>query len=142
MSIKSRLYPVLAPVFSGDVFRDRVPDSEMSRIFDNNLPFAVYTVVGGPSFQNLDGDVDLSHPRVQISIYTITDSDLEALQDALKTAMKAANNLALSTLEAGGDVVTTEGAVLNYSSSEPVQAPYETETRRMGVHCDYHCWHN
>ena len=141
MSIKSRLYPVLAPVFNGDVFRDRVPDIEATRIFDGDLPFAVYTVVGGTSFQNIEGDIDLSQPRVQISIYTITDQDLDTLQDALKAAMKGANALALATLAAGGDPVTTEGAVLNYSASEPVAAPYETDTRRVGIHADFYCWH-
>lgn len=139
MNIKGRVYFVLAPVFGDDLYRGFLPDKDAERLAKTGGAFGVLSTVGGQSYQSIEGDIDLTQPRVQLSIFTTSEADRERLQAAVDAVMKTANQAALTTLQTGGDPLATDGAILNYSPSVPVDG-YDSETRRYYVHMDFICW--
>lgn len=134
MTLQEKIAAILdAPVFSGELFYIQRPDTAGKRA-DLVKTYGVFQVVGGPSFQTLEGDTETSRPRVQISIYSIDAADLVAKVNATQAAMQAANDLTDTV-----DVATTATALYNYSASVPVDG-FEQETRRFYSHMDFYCW--
>ena len=123
MIAEKAIAAVLATVFGANVFPVWCPDP------DGLAPgvagtFAVFLKVGGPSFQNLEGDIPTSRPRMQISIYSTSYADLKTRESAVNAAMLAA---------------AQAGTLLNYSSSVPTDG-FEQDSRRYFVHMDFYCW--
>lgn len=123
MIVEKAIATVLATVFGDNVYPVWCPDPDGS-LGAVAGTFAVYTKVGGASFQNLEGDIPVSQPRMQVSIYSTSYSDLKAKESAVNDAMQAAN------------VART---LVNYSSSVPVDG-YDQDSRRYFVHMDFYCW--
>ena len=138
MTIEEALSTILTPVF-GDEFYPLVhpdPDGTLGSVA--NL-FGVYAVIGGNSVNGLAGNVNLSRPRIQVSIYSISFADMKAAQKAVDDAMNAANDLANQCVEDKVDTFTVTGALPNVSTTVPIQG-FEHETRRYFVHMTYYCW--
>lgn len=117
MIVETDLYAVLATVPGCEFFPVQYPDPA-------TIPeiFGVYAKVGGTSFQDIEGDIDTSQPRMQVSIYATSYGLLKETETAVNTAMKAAN---------------VAGTLRNYSASVPVDG-FEQETRRFYVHMDFY----
>ncbi|QXE85972.1 hypothetical protein KP003_16655 [Geomonas nitrogeniifigens] len=123
MSLQSILADILdQSVFAGELYYIQAPDA--ANADDVVKTFGVFTIVGGASFQILEGDTDVSQPRVQVSIYSVDAQDLIAKVAAVNSAMKAASDA---------------GTLKNYSASVPVDG-FEQETRRYYSHMDFYCW--
>lgn len=120
---------ILSSAFSGEI--DYILRPESKGYADT---YAVWSIVGGESFQNLEGDIDLRKPRVQISVYAVNNSDLVTKVAAVNAAMLAAAVLAQTS-----DPGTTAGALYNYSASVPVDG-YEEDTGYYYSHMDFYCW--
>jgi hypothetical protein len=129
ISLQQKIDAILSSIFSGELYYIEHPDPTGSEVTQT---YAIFTIVGGASFQNLEGDIEANKPRVQISIYAIDNSVLVDKVAAVNTAMKAAAVLAQTS-----NPDTTETALFNYSSSVPVDGR-ETETRRFYSHMDFH----
>jgi hypothetical protein len=139
MNLQQHIDSILSQsVFSGEFYYIMHPDAAGSPTQVAQL-YGVYAIVGGEDFSNLEGDIDLSRPRVQISVYAVDSAALVTARDAVAAAMKAANVLAVGTdAIPPADPETTAAAMLNYSASVPVDG-YEVETGRFYSHCDYYC---
>lgn len=133
MTIQRKIDAILSPVFDGRLYYIQHPDPDGSEVAET---FSIFSVVGGECFENLEGDMGAARPRVQVSIYTIDSTILTAKVKEVNDAMSAASILAQTN-----DPDTTETALLNYSSSVPVDG-YETETRRFYSHMDFYCGDN
>jgi len=132
MTLQSRIAAILdTPVFGGQLYYIQHPNPDAATV-----TYAVYSIVGGETFSDLDGDKDTSRPRVQVSIYSTDAATLIAKVAAVKTAMKAANVLASTA-----DLETTAAALFNTSASVPVDG-FEPETLRYYSHCDFYCWNS
>jgi hypothetical protein len=120
MTLHSSIDTVLSTVFSGEFNYIQRPDIENVE----TLPdvFGLWMVVGGISRHTLEGDIEATQPRVQVSIYAINTISLIAMVEAVKTAMEGAN---------------IAGTLLNYSASVPVDG-FDDETRRFYSHMDYY----
>lgn len=121
MSVEAKLYSVLSGVNGCTFYPVQLPDSVATAL---PAVFGIYTKVGGTSIQNLEGDIDISRPRMQISIYATVYGTLKTIEAAVNAAMKAAS---------------VAGTLLNVSSSVPVDG-FEQETRRFYTHMDFYCW--
>ena len=130
MTLQSRIAAILdTAVFGGELYYIQHPKADAA-----TATYGIYSIVGGESFSDLDGDKDTTRPRVQVSIYCTDPTTLIAKVAAVKAAMKAANVLA-----ATADLTTTAAAVFNTSASVPVDG-FEPETLRYYSHCDFYCW--
>ena len=120
MIVEAAISAVLATVPGCEFWPVQLPDP------DGTIPavFGIYTKVGGPSFQDIEGDLALSQPRMQVSIYATSYGQVKALETAVNTAMDAAN---------------AAGTLQNYSASVPTDK-YDPETKRYYIHMDFHCW--
>jgi hypothetical protein len=122
-------------VFGGELYYIQHPDPAGTAT-QVAQTYGVFTIVGGESNQNLEGDIEANKPRVQISVYAIDSADLVAKVAAINAAM-----LAAATLAQTYDPATYPAALFNYSSSVPVDG-YESETKRFYSHLDFYCWLN
>lgn len=129
MNIQQHIDAILNTPLSGEI--DYILRPESKPIV---ATFGVFTIVGGETFQTLEGDIDLARPRVQISIYAVDNSALVTVVAAVKAAMLAANVL---TETESPD--TNELALYNTTASVPVDG-YEPETGMYYSHLDYYCW--
>jgi hypothetical protein len=122
MIVEAALSSVLAAVPGCEFWPVQLPDP------DGTIPdvFGIYLKAGGPSFQDIEGDIDLSQPRMQISIYATSYGRVKAIETAVNAAMAAAN---------------ASGVLKNYSASVPADQ-FDSETRRYYIHMDFHCWSN
>ncbi|MEN6375547.1 MAG: hypothetical protein ABFD75_12335 [Smithella sp.] len=133
ISLQQHIDTILStPVFSGELYYIQKPDSSGSAA-QVALTYGVYTLVGGETFESLEGDTGTERSRVQVSIYAIDSSDLVAKVAAVKAAMLAAAILAQTS-----DQSTTAAALLNYQASGQVDG-YEDDTGRFYSHMDYYC---
>ena len=134
MTLQQKIAAILdGPVFGGELYYIQHPDPDGKAASVSNT-YGVFTIIGGPSFQDLEGDVNISRPRVQASIYSTSSKDLVAKVAAVNAAMQAANDLTDTE-----DPTTNPLALNNYSSSVPVDG-FEPETRRFFSHMDFNCW--
>lgn len=135
MTLQEKIATILdTPVFGGKLYYIQAPDQDgsASKLAET---FGVFSIVGGQSFQSLEGDTDLSRPRVQISIFAISPLTLIDKVAAVNAAMKAACNRCDTVPDPDADAL----ALYNYSSSVPVDG-FEPETRRYYSHMDFYCW--
>ena len=130
MTIHAQIDAILGSLFPAGLWYIQAPDVASA----SSDTFGAWSIIGGSSFQNLEGDIDISQPRIQISVYAVDSSSLVDTVAAVNVAMLAANVLA-----AGGTV--SDAAILNYSSSVPVDG-FEPETHRFYSHMDFYCWVN
>lgn len=134
MTLQTRIAAILdEPVFDGELYYIQHPAPDGSEVAQT---YGVFSIVGGPSYQTLEGDTDLSRPRVQISVYAVDSTVLVQKVAAVNTAMKMACDRC--------DMVnpdTDATALYNYSSSVPVDG-FEQDTRRFYSHMDFYCWNN
>jgi len=133
ISLQQHIDTILStPVFSGELYYIQKPDSSGSAT-QVALTYGVYAIVGGETFESLEGDTGTERPRVQISIYSIDSADLVTKVAAVKAAMQTAAILAQTS-----DQSTTALALLNYQASAQVDG-YEDDTGRFYSHLDYYC---
>ena len=128
ITLQQRIDAILSPVFGGEFYYIQHPDPDGSEVAQT---YGVYTIVGGECFENLEGDMDISRPRIQVSVYAVNSADLVAKVAAVNIAMAAASLLAQTE-----DTDTTETALFNYSSSVPVDG-FEEDSRRFYSHMDF-----
>lgn len=134
MRVEELLYSVLQPVFGDELYPVRHPDPDGLSDSVSTL-FAIYTKIGGQSFNTMAGDTGLSRVRIQISIYAIDYTQLKQKETEVNTAMQAANESADSLL----DPYNTLGVLKNVSTDVPNDG-YEEDTKRFCTHMDFYCW--
>jgi hypothetical protein len=133
MNIQEHIDAILSvPVFSGELYYIQHPDPDGKAKAVADL-YGVYTIVGGESYETLEGDTGIERPRVQISVYAIDTVALVAAVAAVNAAMMAAAILAQTS-----DPDMTAAALFNFSPSVPVDG-FEEETRRYYSHMDFNC---
>lgn len=134
MYIEEALYSVLEPVFGNEIYPVRHPDPDglISSVSDL---FAIYTKIGGQSYNTFEGDSGLSRVRMQISIYSVDYDRLKIKEREVNAAMQAANEFSKTSL----DKYNEAGSLVNVSTSVPTDG-YESDTKRFYIHMDFYCW--
>ena len=120
MLAEQGIYAALSTVPGCKFYPVQLPDA------DGTIPpvFGIYSKIGGQSFNSLDGDLNVSRARMQVSIYATTYNTLKTIEQAVNTAMQTANQAKL---------------LVNVSSTVPTDG-FEPETRRFYVHMDFYVW--
>ena len=138
MTIEEKLTTILRPVFGDELYPvvHPDPDGKMSSVSEL---YAVYTKIGGGNFNTLEGQADLSRPRVQVSIYSTDYAELKTKEAALFTAMKNANVLANQCIDSGTDATTVANALPNVPVSVSIEG-FEEDTKRYFSHSDFYGW--
>lgn len=136
--LENQLTTILTPVFGNEIYPIVHPDPDGLIASVANF-FGVFTIVGGQSFNKLDGDADLSRVRVQISVYSIDYTEFKAKQKAVSDAMIAANLLASQCVDSRTDQFGVAGALANVSGGVPAEGR-EADTRRFFSHSEFYCW--
>lgn len=136
--LETQLSTVLVPVFGNEIYPIVHPDPDGTSSEVASL-YAIYTVIGGQSFNKLDGDSGTNRVKIQISIYSIDYSDMKIKQNNVDAAMKAANLLASNAVESQTDHYQIAGAIANVSVSVPIES-FETDTKRFYTHMEFYCW--
>jgi len=137
-TVEEQIAAILSPVFGGELYPVVHPDPDGTMGSVANL-YAVYTKIGGVSFNRLTGDDPMSRPRIQVSIYSIDYGSLKASEAAMNVAMQAANQVASDAVDAQQDCFEILGALANVSSSVGTDG-FENDTRRYFVHTDFYAW--
>lgn len=137
MIIEEKLTTALASV-PCEFFPGKPTAADLERIGVGGT-FGTYNKVGGQGFSTIDGDADISRPRMQISIFSVKYGELLTIEKAVKDAMKAANQLYLDAVGTGVDPLEVAGALPNTSAAESVGG-YEDDTTYHYRHMDYSCW--
>lgn len=135
---ENQINTILTPVFGNEIYPIVHPDPDGLQSSVSNL-YAVWTIIGGQSFNKLDGDANISRVRVQISIYSIDYTELKTKQREVNAAMQAANLLASQAVDAQQDQFEIEGALANVSTSVPFEGR-EDDTRRFYTHIEMYVW--
>jgi hypothetical protein len=138
MNFEDTLGTILTGVFGNEIYPIVHPDPDGKKKSVSDL-YAIYSIIGGTSFNKLNGSTGLSRPRIQVSIYATDYSDMKIKQRALEAAMDAANLLASQCVDNQVDYVTVPGALPNVSVSVPTE-DYELNTKRYFSHTDFYCW--
>lgn len=138
MSLSESLNSILGSIFTDEFYPVVHPDPE-GKAADVVLTYAIYNIVGGTSFHTLEGVTDLSRPRVQISIYAIDYDDLKAKEVAVAAAMKAANAVTVTAIDAKEDPFTAEGGLINVPLAVPTDG-FEKDTKRFYSRSEFYCW--
>ena len=136
--LENQLNTVLSPIFGNEIYPIAHPDIVGDADSVTNM-FGIWSIVGGQSFNQLEGDNPISRVRVQISIYSLDYTELKSTQKAVSDAMIAANLLASQCVDAGTDGFEVEGAISNVSTAVAVEGR-EDDTRRYFSHQDFYCW--
>ena len=138
MSMESVLHGLLEAVFGTEIYPVVHPDPDGNQTEVATL-YAIYTVVGGSTFGRLEGDSDLTRPRVQISIYGINFDNTLAKSSAVRVAMQAANAVASTAIDNGDDPLMEVGSLPNSILGVPIDG-YEKDTKRFVKHLEYYVW--
>ena len=138
MNFEDTLGTILTTVFGNEVYPIVHPDPDGKKKSVSDL-YAIYSIVGGASFNKLTGDTGLSRPRVQVSIYSIDYSDMKIKQRLLDVAMQNANLIASQCVDNQVDFTTVLGALPNISVTVPSE-DFELNTKRYFLHAEYYCW--
>lgn len=136
--LENQLNTVLSPIFSDEVYPIQHPDIVGDSDSVTNM-FAIWSIVGGQSLNQLEGDNPISRVRVQVSIYSLDYTEMKTAQAALNSEMQAANSLASQCVDYGTDCFETVGALSNVSVSV-AQEGIEEDTRRFFSHNEYYIW--
>lgn len=134
--LEEQLTTILTPIFGDEIYPVGHPDPD-GLIASVANTFAVFTVIGGQSFNKLDGDAGISRVRLQISIYAMDYTEFKAKQRATSAAMVAANVLAKQYVGTATDVFGVSGALVNVSSTVPTEGK-EQDTKRFYCHSDFY----
>ena len=138
MIFQDKISLILTPVFGDEIYPIVHPDPDGTISSVSNL-YAVYTIIGGMSFNQLEGDNPISRVRLQVSIYSIDYGEMVTSKAAMNNAMQAANLLASQCVDNHTDVFTVDGALANVSVNVPTEGR-ETDTRRFFCHANFYCW--
>ena len=138
MSMESKIHDLLEPVFGEEIYPVIHPDSEGSHT-DVAALYAIYSVVGGSSFGRLEGDSDLTRPRIQISIYGINFDNVVAKTNSVISTMRVANEVGSVAVVNGDDPLTEAGSLANNILGVPIDG-YERDTKRFVKHLEYYVW--
>ena len=122
----NEIYPIVHPDITGDA--DSVTNM-----------FAIWSIVGGTSFNQLEGDNPISRVRVQVSIYSLDYTEMKTAQKATNDAMQAANSLASSYVGTATNSFEVAGAITNVSTSV-AQEGLEEDTRRFFCHNEFYAY--
>lgn len=136
--LENQINTILTPIFGNEVYPIAHPDITGTADSVTNM-FCIWSIVGGQSFNQLEGDNPISRVRVQVSIYSPDYTELKTAQKAVNDAMIAANVLASSYVGTATDYFEVEGALANVSTAVP-QEGREEDTRRYFSHVDFYCW--
>lgn len=136
--LEEQLTTILTPICGNELYPIGHPDPDglISSVSDT---FTIFTVVGGQSFNVLEGDLDISRVRLQISTYAMDYTEFKAKQRAIAAAMQAANVLANGCIASHEDVYSKVGALKNVSVTVPTEGK-EQDTKRFYCHAEYYCW--
>lgn len=140
MIVEERLTTVLLNVGGCEFFPGKPTATDLARIGTNGT-FGTYSKVGGQGFSNLEESIDLSQPRMQISIFSINFGELLTIEKAVADAMKAANRLYCDAVGTEVNPFDVAGALSNSKAAESVDG-YEDDTTYHYRHMDYYCWSN
>lgn len=134
--LEEQLTTILTPICGDELYPIGHPDPDglISSVSDT---FTIFTVVGGQSYNVLEGDLDISRVRLQISTYAMDYTEFKATQRAIAAAMQAANVLANSCIDSHEDVYSKVGALKNVSVSVPTEGK-EQDTKRFYVHQEFY----
>lgn len=135
ISLEEQLTTILTPICGDEIYPIGHPDPD-GLIASVSDTFTIFTVVGGQSYNNLEGDAGISRVRLQISTYAMDYTEFKAKQRAIAAAMQAANVLATDSGATYNDVV---GALKNISTTVPTEGK-EQDTKRFYVHMEYYVW--
>ena len=138
MSMESKIYELLQPIFGDEVYPVIHPDPDGDQTEVATL-YAIYSVVGGSTFGRLEGDSDLSRPRVQISIYGINFDNVVAKATSVIAAMRTANDVGNAAVDNGDDALIEVGSLPNNILGVPIDG-YERDTKRFVKHLEYYVW--
>lgn len=134
MTLQQKIDAILCdPVFSGRLWYIKRPQSEGPATDQ----YGIWLIVGGESYQNLQGDIDIAKARVQISVYTpesVGSAAHVATVAAVNSAMKAA-----AVLCDTADANTEPLALYNFSASVPVDG-FEDDAALFYSHLDFYAW--
>ena len=135
---KTQLNAILTPTFGDEVYPIKHPEINGDADSVTNM-FCIWTIAGGQSFNKLDGDSNMSRPRIQISIYSNDYTELDDAQKAVAAAMLAANQIAKDCVDTQTDSFNVAGALSNVSMTVPIEGQ-EVDTKRYYTHMTYYCW--
>jgi len=138
MSVESRLHSILYPVFGTELYPIVHPDPDGTESEVSAL-YAIYIKVGGAKFHTLEGNTDISRPRMQISIYSVDFDEMLTKEAAVVAAMNAANIAASVAVDSGLDPLVVEGSLPNIAISVPTHGR-ESDTDRFYSHMEYYVW--
>lgn len=136
MSISTKLYSILQPVFGNEIYPVVHPDPDGNDVSDL---YAIYSTVGGQSFNSLQNTDSLQRPRMQVSIYGINFDDVNTKEVATVLAMNAANIVANAAIKNKQNPLTVTGALPNVLIGLPIDG-YEKDTKRFVKHLEFYCW--
>lgn len=136
--LEEQLTTILTPIFGDEIYPIAHPDPDGTLGSVANL-YGIFSVIGGQSFNKLDGDTGVARVRVQISTYSIDYTEFKATQKAINAAMIAANKLASDCVDTEADVYETVGALANVSTTIPHENK-EPDTKRFYAHNEFYCW--
>lgn len=136
MSISTKLYSILQTVFGNEIYPVIHPDYDGTEISDL---FAIYSSVGGQSFNSLQSTDTLQRPRMQISIYGINFDEVVLKEAATISAMNTANTVAITAIKNKQNPLTVTGALPNVLVGSPIDG-YEKDTKRFVKHLEFYCW--
>ena len=138
--LEEQITTILTPICGDELYPIGHPDPD-GLIASVSDTFAIFTVIGGQSFNKLDGDAGISRVRLQISIYAVDYTEFKATQRAVSAAMVAANEVAKTCVDTQTDPFATVGALVNVSSTVPTEGK-EMDTKRFYCHMDFYVWSN
>lgn len=136
--LENQLNTVLSQVFGDEIYPIAHPDIIGDADSVTNM-FAIWSIVGGQSFNQLEGDNPISRVRVQVSIYSPDYTEMKTAQRAVNDAMQAANLLASQCVDSRINQFEVEGALSNVSVSVAIESR-EPDTRRFYSHQDFYVW--
>lgn len=136
ISPEEKVGNILATIFGNEVYPVVHPDPD-GLTESVTTTFAIYSKVGGYSFNKLDGDAGMSRVRMQVSVYAPTYGELKDKEQAVNDAMEAANTVASQAVDSGLDPFEIDNAFSNISATVPTDG-YDYDTKRFYLHMEYY----
>lgn len=135
MEVTTSINSLLSGIFSGEFYPSQHPDVDNENVGD----FGIYKVIGGSTFNTLNGSGGIAQVRIQVSVYSLTFDRMKELLRFVESAMSIANDAASAATALGQDPYNTVGAQLNRNVAYPITG-YEPDTKRHFGHIDYYLW--
>jgi hypothetical protein len=139
MTVKEQIAYILQPIFGNEVYPMQHPDPDglATSVAES---YCIFSTVGGSTFNNLEGDTNMSRLRVQISIYTVEHDAMESYKKQVNDAMKQANINYSNAVIDNYDLYSL-GVLANVSTSVPIDV-FEEDSKRFCTHMDFYAWEN